>query len=81
MSNSSRTDWEALKRMSDSDIDYSDIPPLGDEFFDRAVLRIPAAQARNLVPLDPDVLAWFESKDPNYKSLINSVLRNYMSSG
>jgi uncharacterized protein (DUF4415 family) len=81
MSNSSKTDWEALGQMSDSQIDYSDIPPLGDAFFDRAVLRIPAAQARNYVPLDSDVLAWFEAKDPNYKTLINTVLRNYMSNG
>ena len=81
MSNTSRTDWKALEKMSDTDIDYSDLPQLRDDFFDRAALRIPATQARNLVPVDPDVLAWFESKDPNYKSLINSVLRNYMSSG
>src|SRR5438477_9658142 len=60
MSDTSRTDWKALAEMSDSQIDYSDIPPLSDEFFDRAALRIPAAQARSLVPLDPDVLAWFQ---------------------
>jgi hypothetical protein len=44
--NTSGTNWEALAAMSDDTIDYSDIPPLTDEFFERATLRIPAAQAQ-----------------------------------
>jgi hypothetical protein len=54
--NTSGTNWEALAAMSDDTIDYSDIPPLTDEFFEWATLRIPAAQAHNLVHLDPDVM-------------------------
>lgn len=79
MTSSSRTDWNALKLMSDDDIDYSDIPALDARFFEHATVRIPAAQAQKLVPLDDDVLNWFRSKGPEYQSLINSVLRNYMS--
>ena len=45
--NISRTDWESLENMSDEDIDYSDIPPLTEDFFAKAVLRIPADQAQN----------------------------------
>lgn len=41
LKNTSRTNWEALESMSDEDIDYSDIPPLTDEFFEKATLRIP----------------------------------------
>jgi uncharacterized protein (DUF4415 family) len=78
LNNTSRTDWEALSQMKDDQIDYSDIPPLGKEFFDGAVLRIPVAQARGLVPLDPDVLAWFQAQGADYKSRINAVLRSYM---
>lgn len=37
----SRTDWSRLEAMSDDDIDYSDIPPLTDSFFQRAKLYIP----------------------------------------
>jgi hypothetical protein len=29
----SKTDLARIDRMNDEDIDYSDIPPLGDEFF------------------------------------------------
>ncbi|WP_298907785.1 hypothetical protein [uncultured Nostoc sp.] len=52
LNNISRTNWEALKSMSDDDIDYSDIPPLTDEFFEKATLRVPATQAQNLIQLD-----------------------------
>ena len=79
--NTSRTNWEAKKSMSDDDIDYSDIPPLTDEFFEKAVLRVPAAQAKNLVQLDPDVMAWFQAQSGEYKTLINSVLRGHIESG
>jgi hypothetical protein len=44
----SRTDWNALEAITDEEIDYSDIPPLTEEFFEKAVLRMPAAQADNL---------------------------------
>jgi len=49
LNSTSRTNWAALKSMSDEDIDYSDIPPLTDEFFECATLRIPLDQAQNLV--------------------------------
>ena len=78
--NTSRTNWEALAAMSDETIDYSDIPPLTDEFFDRATLRIPAAEAQNLVYLDPDVMKWFKSQDVKYTEMINAVLRRHIES-
>jgi uncharacterized protein (DUF4415 family) len=74
----SRTNWEALESMSDEDIDYSDIPPLTDEFFEGATLRIPATQARNLIQIDTDVIDWFQSQSTDYKTLINTVLRRYI---
>lgn len=74
----SRTNWAALEVMSDNDIDYSDIPPLTDGFFERATLRIPVNQAQNLVQLDPDVKQWFQNQGDQYKDLINNVLRQYI---
>ncbi|WP_460086777.1 helix-turn-helix transcriptional regulator [Pseudomonas sp. H1_B04] len=38
MSETSKTDWERLAKLDDSDIDTSDIPPLGEDLFRRAVL-------------------------------------------
>jgi uncharacterized protein (DUF4415 family) len=66
--------------MVDEEIDYSDIPTLPEGFFDRAVLRIPAAQAASLIRLDPDVLEWFRSQAGDYREAIRDVLRRYMES-
>jgi uncharacterized protein (DUF4415 family) len=81
LSSTSRTNWAALEAMSDDDIDYSDIPPLTDQFFEQAVLRVPATQARNLVQLDPEVMAWFQAQGDEYKTLINAVLRHHIEQG
>lgn len=76
--NEFRTDWDRLESMSDEEIDYSDIPPLSDDFFARADLRIPAQQTQNWVELDPDVAGWFRKRSREYKKRINSVLREHM---
>jgi uncharacterized protein (DUF4415 family) len=81
LKNTSRTNWAALEAMQDDNIDYSDIPPLTDEFFERATLRIPVKQAHRLVQIDPDVLEWFQSQGGEHRSLINSVLRRYIENG
>ena len=41
MSESSRTDWDRIDRLTDEEIDTSDIPPLSQEFFDNAIWREP----------------------------------------
>ncbi|MBD2596860.1 BrnA antitoxin family protein [Nostoc spongiaeforme FACHB-130] len=80
LSSTSRTNWAALEAMDDESIDYSDIPPLTEEFFEKATLRIPATQAQQLVQIEPDILKWFQSQDSEYKTLINSILRQYIES-
>lgn len=80
LSNTSRTNWAALEARSDENIEYSDIPPLTEAFFEKATLRIPANQAHRLVQLDPDVLKWFQSQGEEYKVLVNSVLRHHIES-
>ena len=77
-SNTSHTNWAALEVMEDEAIDYSDIPPLTEEFFEKGTLRIPASQAHRLVQIDQDILNWFKSQGKEYKASINSVLRRYM---
>jgi uncharacterized protein (DUF4415 family) len=80
LNSTSRTNWAALESGSEENIDYSDIPPLTDDFFERATLHIPADQAQNLVQFDPDVKQWFEAQGGQYKTLINNVLRKYIES-
>lgn len=76
--NTSRTDWKALEAMTDDEIDYSEIPPLTDDFFEQATLRIPVQQAHCLIQLDAEVAEWYQTQAADYKSLIHSVLRRYM---
>jgi uncharacterized protein (DUF4415 family) len=78
LKNTSRTNWEALEAGSDENIDYSDIPPLTDEFFEKATLRVPANQSNRWVQIEPDVLKWFQSQGEEYKLLINLALRRYI---
>jgi uncharacterized protein (DUF4415 family) len=72
------TDWDRLDSMTDEEIDYSDIPPLGDDFFTRARVVITPAKRAEYVRLDPDLRAWFEEHDQDYPALINLVLRKYV---
>lgn len=73
-------EWDEVKNMDDAGIDYSDIPPLTEAFFEKAALRVPVPQAQRLVQIDPDVLKWFQAQDGEYNVLINSVLRRYIES-
>ncbi|MBD9633275.1 BrnA antitoxin family protein [Pseudomonas sp. PDM19] len=77
MSKPSRTDFKRLSKLKDKDIDTSDIPELGEDFFKNAELHIPAKQAVT-IRLDADVLEWFKSQGAGYQTRINQLLRQYM---
>lgn len=76
----SGTDWERVKAMKDEDIDYSDIPEQGDEFFAQAKLVLPEPKKSLTVRLDKHVLDWFRKQGPGYQTRINAVLRMYVES-
>jgi uncharacterized protein (DUF4415 family) len=67
MSKQSKTDWKALEAMTDEEIDYSDIPPLPDAFFERARLWQPKKQVTVTMHLDSDVLEWFQKQDQDWE--------------
>lgn len=78
MSNTSRTDWSRIDAMMDDDIDTSDIPPLTDEFFSKAKLRMPASLMTKVsVLIDSETLAWFQSKGEDAEQHMASALRIY----
>ncbi|MDZ8066083.1 MAG: hypothetical protein RMY64_10650 [Nostoc sp. DedQUE08] len=56
------------------------IPLLNDEFFEKAMLRLPATEAQNLIQIDPDMIAWFQFQGVEHKTLINSLLRQHIKS-
>jgi uncharacterized protein (DUF4415 family) len=64
--------------LSDSDIDYSDIPELDKDFFKSATLVLPEPKTTMTIRLDQQVLEWFKAKGPGYQTRINALLRAYM---
>ncbi len=61
-------------------VDYSDIPPLGDEFFAKAAAAWPPAKHQLTIRLDADVLDWLKANGRGYQTRINRILRAAMES-
>lgn len=77
MKKPSETDWERIDAMTDDEIDTSDIPPLPDEFFKRAKIRMPKQSVMMTVHVDADVYNWFKAQGQDYEQRINAALRIY----
>jgi len=71
----SKTDWAHIDAMKDEDIDYSDIPPLTDDFFKKAVIRWPSEKERITISLDKDILSYLRTLGKGYQTKINTILR------
>lgn len=69
-----------LAKMTDDDIDYTDIPPTSPEQWAQATpnrfYRPPEHQA--MLPIDRDVAFWFRETNGDYLAAINAVLREHM---
>lgn len=63
--------------MRDEEIDYSDIPQQGEDFFANAILW-PGPKQQITLRFDPDVLNFFRKHGRGYQTTINAVLRRYM---
>ncbi|MBV8964307.1 MAG: BrnA antitoxin family protein [Hyphomicrobiales bacterium] len=75
-----RTKLKALMGRPDSEIDYSDIPPLTDDFWKSAVRgRFYKPTKRQITArVDADVLEWLKSQGKGYQSRLNAILRREM---
>ncbi|SRR5260370_6259227 len=65
-----------LKKMPNSEIDYSDIPPLTEEQLASAFR--PKSKQLIAVRLDRDVLEWLKGYGEGYSTRINHILRAVM---
>ena len=63
--------------MGDDDIDLSDSPEVGTDFFANAIVW-PGPKQQITLRLDPDVLKFFRKHGRGYQTTINAVLRRYM---
>ena len=78
----SKQQQEMLNRLAarpESEIDYSDIPPLTDE---QLAQMIPYRMRTKTTPvsfrIQIDVLEWLKSKGPGHLTRINAILANVM---
>jgi uncharacterized protein (DUF4415 family) len=81
-SKDSQTDWERINKMEDKDIDFSDIPEITEEQFERSLLRIggkpvPKGKVRVNILLDANIVAYFKAQagGRGYQTLINQALK------
>jgi len=80
MTPSRRRKLTHLAERPDSEIDFSDIPPLKENFWRNAV-RNPfyrPVKQQLTVRLDADVVAWLRQQGRGYQTRLNRVLREAM---
>jgi uncharacterized protein (DUF4415 family) len=71
---------DAVAAMPDELIDYSDIPPLTEDFWKNAI-RNPyykPVKKQLTVRLDADLIAWLRDAGKGYQTRINGILRREM---
>lgn len=74
----SQTDWNRLDALGDDDIDYSDAPEMGADFWKAAKVLDRGAKKPITIRVDQEVITWFKSRGGRYQVLMNQVLRQYM---
>jgi uncharacterized protein (DUF4415 family) len=80
MSGLSKTNYKKINKLSDSDINYSDIPETDEEFWSDAQILFPSKKTHLSIRLDDDIISWFKQFGRGYQTKINAVLRSYISS-
>ena len=55
---------------------YSDLPELGEEFFQKAkIVNQPVTKKCLTIWLDDDILSWLKSQGKGYQTRVNEILR------
>ena len=70
----SKTRFSEIESLSDNAIDTSEIPELGDDFWENAQQIVP----ENYLQIEQEILEWFKEQGQDYHTRINTVLRAYM---
>jgi uncharacterized protein (DUF4415 family) len=67
-----------LKAIKDKEIDCSDTPELGANFWKKAKLIKPENKIPVSIRIDQDIYNWFRARGKGYQTMINSVLKTYV---
>ena len=69
---------EQIAAVKDEDIDFSDIPELGEDFWKRAELVEPDRTDQITIRVKRSVLAYFKAPGKGYQTRMNRVLESYV---
>jgi uncharacterized protein (DUF4415 family) len=75
-----KAELSALAAQPDEEIDYSELPPITEEFWKNAVQGrfYKPTKTSTTLRIDSDVLAWLKAQGKGYQSRINAILRREM---
>ncbi len=69
---------EEIAQVSDSDIDFSDIPELDADFWNNAEIVQPDSTQPVTLRVKKSVLEYFKAGGKGYQTRINAVLESYV---
>jgi uncharacterized protein (DUF4415 family) len=78
MNKLSETNLELFDALTDEMIDTSDIPPLSDEFFEKATWRMPKSPMNVVIKVEPEILEWFKAQGDEWERRLTAALRIYV---
>ena len=80
LSGSQQSELRSQSEKPNSTIDYSEIPPLDDAFWNNAVANpfYKPTKTHASVRIDSDVLAWLKAQGKGYQTRMNQILREAM---
>lgn len=67
-----------LRALKDDEIDFSDLPEFGEDFFRTAKMLMPQPTTPITMRVDRKVLEHFKRQGQGYQSRMNAVLRAYV---
>lgn len=75
-----KEDIERIRNIPEEAIDYSDILPLTEDFWENGVRGLMYRPVKKQITarIDADVLAWLKSGGKGYQTRINAILRQEM---
>ena len=79
MKTSSKTNWNRLKSLTDSQIDYSDISETNSEFWSDAEILLPHKKVDLKINVDEDIAIWLKQFGDKYNNTVNRILRSHFS--
>lgn len=75
-----KEELKMLQNRPENEIDFSDIPQLDENFWERAIPNpfYKPVKVHASVRIDADILAWLKSQGKGYQTRMNSILREAM---